>query len=157
MILPDGWRFVPARLAGALLEPGYKPLDLTDTFTFDCKGLGDCCGHADDCGHRDLHAVGAIKWTHSDRRWQCPFVKDHLCLIHKSRPISCRLFPVGLNLFPEGKAVALWWTIGCEKTCTPCYSGRRWTVEEWLDDNGMTERLAPVIARLERGEPVGRL
>ena len=150
MNLPDGWRFMPAHYARAVLEDYLIPLNLEDTFTFDCVGGGpngpECCGHSDNChgdpGH-EVHQVGSIPWIHTRDRWVCPWLaKDGRCLVHINRPISCRMFPIGMTFYHPVPAIALWKTVGVERTCEPCHHGRTWTVEEWLVANNM-EKLIP--------------
>lgn len=150
-MLPEGWRFIPARLAGLVVGPDQVPLDPEDTFTFDCVGgpggyQPECCGHADTCGHTGVHQVGAIKWTHDAGRWQCPWLRDGACAIWRKRPISCRLFPLGLSIFREVSAIAIWKQKGVEQTCGPCHRGRLWTVREWLEHNDIETLLPPAIA-----------
>ncbi len=98
-------------------------LGLDDTFKFKCRGCGKCCKNREDIllTARDLHNIARdlgrtipeiverycevyiggtsrmpvvrLRPTGPDKA--CPLLRNKRCIVHKSKPIVCALFPLG--------------------------------------------------------------
>ena len=63
----------------------------------------------------------------------CPFVSDEECTIYPDRPGSCRLYPlVRIKTKDDEYYYAL-----KDEYCKGFYEDREWTIEEWIDDQGV--------------------
>lgn len=74
-----------------------------------------------------------------DRR--CPFVEIEGCTIYEDRPGACRMYPLGRAAArPEGKrdTVEKFFMIE-EKHCLGFHEDREWTLEEWLENQGLDD------------------
>jgi Fe-S-cluster containining protein len=153
----EGWRIAGDEdlpLLVPSLPAGVVALTAASEFDFDCRAGGavECCGHADTCGHARRHAVGSIVWTHANGRFQCPHLTaGNACGIHTTRPITCRLFPLGANIFPAIRTVVVWRAPEVGRTCPGCHGGRTWTVRAWLEAMAFWPRLAAEADAIARG------
>lgn len=74
-----------------------------------------------------------------DERRRCPLVSPQGCTIYEDRPGACRLYPLG-----RGAAVGLpgreereFYFLVDESHCLGFREEREWTVEEWIQDQGV--------------------
>lgn len=142
--------------------PGHKReqrVKLDSVFRWDCQGEGTCCGHETPCAHGDVtgnHRIGPILWERRGGRWGCPFLRGgKLCGIHPDRPLTCRLFPLGIVIDPNAKVVYLYRAEEAAQQCPPCAdTTRAWTVEEYLENQGAWDRIHDACLAYEKGDKV---
>lgn len=71
---------------------------------------------------------------------KCPFVSPSGCILYEDRPSSCRLYPLGrafklaLQADPKEK-----YFLVKEAHCLGFQEDHEWTVEEWVNSEGMDE------------------
>jgi Fe-S-cluster containining protein len=76
-----------------------------------------------------------------DEKKSCPFVAEEGCRVYLDRPWSCRMYPLGLaspraDSEPADKE---FYFLLEESICKGFNEKRRWTVSEWLKDQGIDE------------------
>lgn len=76
-----------------------------------------------------------------DEKKSCPFVTKEGCRVYADRPWSCRMYPLGLASPRDGNAALdrEFYFLLREAMCKGSEEGRRWTVSEWLDGQGIGE------------------
>lgn len=109
-------------------------IGLDDKFKFDCKMCGKCCIHRDDIlltpkdiynmakelnltaeelvekycevyiGQDSRIPIVRLKPRGSVNR--CPLLKDRKCMVHRSKPTVCAMYPIGRCLILAGKTAA---------------------------------------------------
>lgn len=106
-----------------------------------------------------------------DPNKRCPFLAEEGCTVYEDRPGACRIFPLG-RAAAAASAVGMEGGRGrgrvaasgvreqffCvkEEVCHGWEEPREWTVDQWLDDQGMRPYLAqndrwlPIFTRLGR-------
>lgn len=154
MGLPEGWKIASLLEAkGYGLALGIEPVRLKDSFHFECVQTGECCQHPDaqpnGCTH--FHSVGTIKWEKKQGIWRCPKLEgENVCTIHPERPLTCRLFPLGISMVRQARRVVVW-KFKAPQRCLPCYDQpRRWTVMSWLAHCGFWDRIGPLCEQMDR-------
>ncbi len=81
-----------------------------------------------------------LKMEEAGRR-PCPFVREEGCLIYQDRPGACRLYPVGRGASAagaQGVARELYFLVR-EDHCKGFEQSRHWSLQEWLEDQGVAE------------------
>jgi Fe-S-cluster containining protein len=71
--------------------------------------------------------------------FRCPFVHSEGCRIYENRPASCRLYPLARALIRSretGHRVEQYFLMN-ETHCQGAINGSDWTVQQWLDDQGV--------------------
>lgn len=109
-------------------------IGLDDTFKFKCQMCGKCCIHRDDIllNPKDIYNMAkelsltteelvekyCETYIGSDSRipivrlkprgsvHRCPLLKDRKCMVHKSKPVVCAMYPIGRCLILAGKTAA---------------------------------------------------
>lgn len=73
-----------------------------------------------------------------DERRSCPFVQADGCSVYGDRPGACRVYPLGrgASIGEDGTVVEQFILIR-EKHCAGLGRSRRWTVVEYLENQGM--------------------
>jgi Fe-S-cluster containining protein len=76
-----------------------------------------------------------------DEKKSCPFVTKEGCRVYADRPWSCRMYPLGLASPREAseKLDQEFYFLLREAVCRGYEEGKRWTVSEWLEDQGIRE------------------
>jgi hypothetical protein len=76
-----------------------------------------------------------------DADQRCPFVGPAGCRVYEARPAACRLYPVGraTAAAAAGGAVREFFFLIEEQPCLGFGETRRWTVQQWLEDQGVDE------------------
>jgi len=69
----------------------------------------------------------------TDHEKKCPFVKDNGCSVYENRPYSCRLYPLDTE-----QGVEFTFIVG-QETCHGLRMSKKWTVESWRQEQGLTE------------------
>lgn len=75
---------------------------------------------------------GAKGVAYVARQRDCQFLDGDLCGIHPVKPLICKLAPVGMLVEHTDTGGRLLLAIQCKPECPDCFSGRRWTVREWI-------------------------
>jgi Fe-S-cluster containining protein len=76
-----------------------------------------------------------------DEKKSCPFVTEEGCRVYEDRPWSCRMYPLGLASPQEGSKVLdeEFYFLLKEAVCKGYEEEKKWTVSEWLEDQGIRE------------------
>jgi Fe-S-cluster containining protein len=76
-----------------------------------------------------------------DEGRRCPFVTEKGCSIYEDRPEACRLYPVGRASALVDREVAARekYFVVNEAHCKGFKEDREWTLEKWLDHEGVKE------------------
>lgn len=74
-----------------------------------------------------------------DERRTCPFVSEKGCTVYEDRPAACRTYPVARasKMHRSHSVVLENYFILQEEHCKGFEEGRPWTVEEWIEDQGL--------------------
>lgn len=69
----------------------------------------------------------------------CPFVREEGCSIYPDRPGACRLYPLGRGASAGGSGGAdrEFYFVVREDHCKGFEQTRQWTLQEWLEDQGV--------------------
>jgi uncharacterized protein len=76
-----------------------------------------------------------------DEGHRCPFVTDKGCSIYEDRPESCRLYPIGRAsalVNREAETREKYFIVG-EAHCRGFKEKRRWSLQKWLNHEGVKE------------------
>lgn len=74
-----------------------------------------------------------------DQDGKCPFVNPEGCTVYEDRPAACRIYPVGraaTKVNQERETKEKFFMVH-EAHCLGFKEKRVWTVEEWLEDQGV--------------------
>ena len=145
-------------------------LGLDDTFEFKCKGCGKCCYNREDIllTTRDLYNIAKyfgrslndildrycetytgehsrlpiVRLRPSGTEKVCPLLRDKKCIVHKSKPVVCALFPLGraIDMRDSDGGVKPPDQIEPVYFLQPIDCGtkdRKHTVREWLNQFGL--------------------
>ncbi|MCF8143637.1 MAG: YkgJ family cysteine cluster protein [Deltaproteobacteria bacterium] len=76
-----------------------------------------------------------------DPKGACPFVTEEGCTIYQDRPEACRLYPIGrASAMPDGASgVHEKFFVVAESHCQGFREKKVWTLEEWMDHEGVRE------------------
>lgn len=103
--------------------------------------------------HAFLDRYTATKWNKyprfpminlkmdSDRYHRCPFVTPHGCTIYEDRPGACRIYPVGraaLKVDREKGTREKFFLVD-EEHCLGFREDKKWSLEEWMANEGVNE------------------
>ena len=89
---------------------------------------------------KDMKTPVVLLRMQDDEAKSCPFVTDAGCSMYQDRPWPCRMYPLGLAAqrdTPDGWQGERFYFLLREEGCRGLEEPRRWTVREWLDDQGM--------------------
>ncbi len=78
-----------------------------------------------------------------DERESCPFVRDgDGCIIYEDRPSTCRYYPLGMAslMHKEGADDEGFFFFVHEPHCLGFEEDKEWSVAEWREDQGVTQR-----------------
>lgn len=145
-------------------------IGLDDMFLFDCKMCGKCCIHRDDIllNPKDIYNMSkelnlrtkelvdkyCETYIGQDSRipivrlkprgsvHRCPLLKDRKCMVHRSKPIVCAMYPIGRCIMLVGKTEA---DINFDSVqyifnkpeCRGSDGSETHTVREWLEFFGI--------------------
>lgn len=70
---------------------------------------------------------------------RCPFLLPEGCSVYSDRPGACRLYPVGRAARYNGGRLQERYFLVEEPHCLGFAEDRRWTVQEWLADQGLED------------------
>ena len=76
-----------------------------------------------------------------DSEKRCPFVSSNGCTVYEDRPNACRIYPLGrAALKPDGRDEPLErFFIVTEDHCLGFDEDREWTIESWMQNEGVNE------------------
>ena len=87
------------------------------------------------------YPVVLLKMDDSEAK-RCPFVDTEKgCTIYENRPWACRMYPVGLASPKESESPINeeFYFILKDPICEGFKENKDWTIEQWLDDQGIAE------------------
>ena len=79
-----------------------------------------------------------------DAEKKCRFVGEQGCTVYEDRPWACRMYPVGMAIPPARAGVdpePIFFLFE-DDFCKGRHEERRWTVNQWREDQGLPEREA---------------
>ena len=91
---------------------------------------------------KDMKTPVVVLRMQDDEAKSCPFLTEKGCGIYSDRPWPCRMYPVGLAAqkdTPDGWRGERFYFLMQEEGCRGGEEAREWTVEEWLEDQGVDE------------------
>ena len=71
----------------------------------------------------------------------CPFVSPQGCTVYEDRPGACRMYPIGRAAQKQHFDVGTreQYFVVKEPHCVGFEENKEWTIQEWLDDQGLNE------------------
>ena len=104
--------------------------------------------------------VVKLKMNEDEQR-QCPFVSREGCTVYEDRPGACRMYPVGraASKIPGWDKAGEYYFLVKEAHCLGFNEQREWTVEEWIEDQGLAEynTMNDLFLDITAGIPAKRL
>jgi Fe-S-cluster containining protein len=92
--------------------------------------------------HKDMKTPVVMLRMHDDEAKSCLFLTDGGCGIYTDRPWPCRMYPLGMASSkdtPDGWAGDRFYFLMEEEGCWGFKEENRWTVREWLENQGVDE------------------
>jgi Fe-S-cluster containining protein len=92
--------------------------------------------------HKDMKTPVVVLRMTDDEAKSCQFLSDGGCGIYPDRPWPCRMYPLGLAAqkdTPDGWRGERFYFLMQEKGCWGFGEQKKWTVREWLEDQGIGE------------------
>ncbi|MFP3869343.1 MAG: YkgJ family cysteine cluster protein [Syntrophobacteria bacterium] len=90
----------------------------------------------------DDHGAPVVKLKmNDDTHRRCPFVTPDGCNVYEDRPGACRMYPVGraASKIPGAARAGEYYFLVKESHCLGFNEATEWTVEEWIEDQGLAE------------------
>jgi hypothetical protein len=92
--------------------------------------------------HRTDHGLPEVMLAmEREGRKRCPFVTESGCTVYEDRPAACRTYPLGrasTKTVLDGKPSEFYFVVQ-EAHCKGFEQTRKWTVQEWITDQGLEE------------------
>ncbi|MFC1596409.1 YkgJ family cysteine cluster protein [Planctomycetota bacterium] len=91
---------------------------------------------------KDMKTPVVLIRMNDDEAKTCPFLTDEGCGVYSDRPWPCRMYPVGLAAqkdTPDGWRGERFYFLLEEPACKGFEEPQKWTVRQWLDDQGIDE------------------
>ena len=88
----------------------------------------------------DMTTPVVILRMNDDEKHSCPFVTPQGCGVYTDRPWPCRMYPVGLATSrdsEDGWRGERFYFLLEEEGCLGFGEAREWTIQEWMDDQGV--------------------
>jgi len=89
---------------------------------------------------KDMTTPVVILRMNDDEKHSCPFVTAEGCGVYTDRPWPCRMYPVGLATSrdtEDGWQGERFYFLLEEEGCKGFGENRDWTIQEWMDDQGV--------------------
>jgi len=90
----------------------------------------------------EKYGVPVVKLKmNKDEMRRCPFVSPEGCVVYEDRPGACRLYPLGRaasKIYKDCRAEEYYFMVK-ESHCLGLNEKKKWTVQEWLKDQGLDE------------------
>jgi Fe-S-cluster containining protein len=91
---------------------------------------------------KDMKTPVVVLRMKDDEGKTCPFLTEEGCGIYSDRPWPCRMYPLGQAAqkdTPDGWRGERFYFLMQEEVCQGFGEPREWSVQEWLDDQGIDE------------------
>jgi len=91
---------------------------------------------------KDMKTPVVMLRMNDDHAKSCPHLTDGGCGIYSDRPWPCRMYPLGLAAqkdTADGWRGDRFYFVLQEEECKGFGEGQQWTVQQWLDDQGVDE------------------
>ncbi|NIO27709.1 MAG: YkgJ family cysteine cluster protein [Candidatus Latescibacteria bacterium] len=92
--------------------------------------------------HKEMKTPVVMLRMNDDEAKTCPFLSEGGCSIYSDRPWPCRMYPLGLAAqkdTPDGWRGERFYFLLQEEGCEGFEEPTKWTVGQWLDDQGVSE------------------
>jgi uncharacterized protein len=92
--------------------------------------------------HKDMKTPVIVLRMNEDERKTCPFLTVAGCGIYSDRPWPCRMYPLGLAAQKDtrdGWRGERFYFLLREDVCKGFEEPRKWTVREWIENQGIGE------------------
>lgn len=89
---------------------------------------------------KDMTTPVVILRMNDDENHSCPFVTTEGCGVYTDRPWPCRMYPVGLATSrdtEDGWQGERFYFLLEEEGCKGFSEAREWTIQEWMDNQGV--------------------
>lgn len=89
---------------------------------------------------KDMTTPVVILRMNDGEKRPCPFVTSEGCGVYTDRPWPCRMYPVGLATSrdsEDGWRGERFYFLLQEEACMGFGEAREWTIQEWMDDQGV--------------------
>ena len=86
---------------------------------------------------KDMKTPVLVLRMNDDEAKTCPFVTEEGCGIYSDRPWPCRIYPVGQATPSEGSEEEGFYFLLEEDVCKGFAAEKEWTIQEWLEDQGV--------------------
>ena len=101
-----------------------------------------------------------LKMSH-DTTGKCPFVTPEGCTVYPHRPGACRLYPLGRavsKIYARRRAGEYYFKVE-EAHCLGWQTQKKWTLKEWLSDQGLDvyNAMNEAYLQLSTGRPLSVL
>ena len=91
---------------------------------------------------KDMKTPVVVLRMNDDEHKTCPFLTEAGCGVYSDRPWPCRMYPVGMAAqkdTPDGWRGDRFYFLLREDGCTGFGEVKEWTVEQWIEDQGIEE------------------
>jgi len=90
---------------------------------------------------KNLNYPVVLLQMNDDEKRTCQFVDEKGCTVYEDRPWACRMYPLGLASPPEGEDQAdeEFYFLVRDSICKGFEESKKWTVNEWMRDQGVDE------------------
>lgn len=91
---------------------------------------------------KDMKTPVVVLRMNDDEAKTCPFLTEGGCGIYSDRPWPCRMYPLGMAAqkdTPDGWRGERFYFLMQEEGCQGFCEAKKWTVREWLEDQGIDE------------------
>ena len=92
--------------------------------------------------HKGMKTPVVLLRMNDDEGKTCPFLTEKGCGIYTDRPWPCRMYPLGLAAqkdTPDGWRGERFYFLLQEQGCQGFGEAKQWTVDEWIEDQGIDE------------------
>lgn len=91
---------------------------------------------------KDMKTPTVVLRMNDDEAKSCPFVGEKGCGVYMDRPWPCRMYPLGMAAqkdTPDGWRGDRFYFLLREEVCKGLEESKSWTVDQWLEDQGVDE------------------
>ena len=91
---------------------------------------------------KDMKTPVVVLRMNDDEEKSCPFLKDEGCGVYSDRPWPCRMYPLGMATqkdTADGWRGERFYFLLKEEGCQGYSEAKEWTVDQWLENQGIDE------------------